>query len=246
MRWPRDFRRGRLYGVTQRGNNGQWIYIDKQDFLWALALMRKYAVRYAVLVHGWCLMHNHGHWIFEASDEESISNLMRDMQSQYSRYLNLKYRKRPWVLLGKLGTKKPRGFTRYLRSGPVNWTPRFDSEWLADSAGLASFLRYIELNPVRAKLCKRPERWAWSSAAAHLAGTDEEGLLCLDRWRELFGAPSKIEEVWREYLNGPIVEEKANALRIRTWTGSVHNRPRGWVAPECTMSAGSSPAPMSG
>jgi len=37
MRWPRDFRRGRLYGVTQRGNNGQWIYIDKQDFLWALA-----------------------------------------------------------------------------------------------------------------------------------------------------------------------------------------------------------------
>jgi len=73
-----------------------------------------------------------------------------------------------------------------------------------------------------------------------------EGLLCLDRWRELFGAPSKIEEVWREYLNGPIVEEEANALRIRTWTGSVHNRRRGWVAPESTMSAGSSPAPMSG
>ena len=119
-------------------------------------------------------------------------------------------------------------------------------EWLQGSAGLANFLRYIELNPVRAKLCKRPARWAWSSAAAHLAGTDEEGLLCLDRWRELFGAPAKIEEVWREYLNGPIVEEKANALRIRTWTGSVHNRPRGWVAPESTISAGSSPAPMSG
>ena len=88
MRWPRDIRRGRLYGVTQRGNNGQWIYIDKQDFLWALALMRKYAVRYAVLVHGWCLLHNcvsgfGDHRIFEASDEESISNLMRDMQSQY-------------------------------------------------------------------------------------------------------------------------------------------------------------------
>ena len=146
MRWPRDFRRGRLYGVTQRGNNGQWIYIDKQDFLWGLTLMRKCAVRYAVLVHGWCLMHNHGHWIFEAADEESISNLMRDMQSQYSRYLNQRYRKRPWVLLGKLGTKKPRGFTRYLRAGPVNWAPRFDSEWLQGSAGLANFLRYIELN----------------------------------------------------------------------------------------------------
>ena len=114
---------------------------------------------------------------------------------------------------------------------------------------MANFLRYIELNPVRAKLCKRPERWAWSSAAAHLAGTDEQGLLCLDRWRELFGAKSKIEADWREYLDGPMVEAKAQALRIRTWSGSVHNRPRGWVTPVvavAAVSAGSSSAPLSG
>ena len=32
MRLPRDFRRGELYGVTQRGNNGQWVYLDNEDF----------------------------------------------------------------------------------------------------------------------------------------------------------------------------------------------------------------------
>ncbi len=247
MRWPRDFRRGRLYGVTQCGNNGRWVYVDKEDFRWALTLMRKCAARYAVLVHGWSLMQNHGHWIVEASDDESISNLMRDMQSQYSRYLNQKYKHRPWVLWGKLGSKKPRGFTRYLRSGPVNWIPRFHAEWLVDAAGLASFLRHIELNPVRAKLCKRPERWPWSSAAAHLAGSDEDGLLCLHRWRELFGDPARIVEDWSQFLIAPIVEAKAHALRIRTWTGCVHNRPRNWVAPAWTMTTGATgPAPMSG
>ena len=51
--------------------------------------MGRYAARYGVNVHGWGLMHNHGYWIFEASSEDSISNLMRDMQSCcYSRYLN--------------------------------------------------------------------------------------------------------------------------------------------------------------
>ena len=86
MRPVRDFRPQQLYGVTQRGNQGQWVYRDDQDFRKALDLMARFAARYGVNIHGWCLMHNHGHWIFEASSEDSISNLMRDMQSGYSRY----------------------------------------------------------------------------------------------------------------------------------------------------------------
>ena len=99
MRPERDFRPQQLYGVTQRGNQGQWVYRDDQDFRKALDLMERYLARYGVNIHGWCLIHNHGHWIFEASSEDSISNLMRDMQSCYSRYLNLKYQKQPWKLL---------------------------------------------------------------------------------------------------------------------------------------------------
>ena len=64
--------------------------------------MERYSARYGVNIHGWCLMHNHGHWIFEASSEDSISNLMRDMQSNYSRYVNRRYQKEPWKLLAPL------------------------------------------------------------------------------------------------------------------------------------------------
>jgi putative transposase len=34
-------------------------------------------------------------------------------------------------------------------------------------------VRYLAFNPVRAKLCQRPEDWPWSSARAHLSGRDD-------------------------------------------------------------------------
>jgi REP element-mobilizing transposase RayT len=242
MRANRDFRPLQLYGVTQRGNQGQWVYRDEEDFRQAVALMARYSKMHDVRVHGWCLMHNHGHWILEASTEESISNLMRDMQGRYSFFLNRKYRLTPWLLLGPLeGGVERRAYSDYRRAGPVNWAPRFDAEFL-DGAGFKAFLRYIELNPVRAKLARRAEDWQWSSAAAHFAGSDASGLLCLERWSTVFGNPSTIAEDWRVFVEGPGAEARANARRLRRWaTGSAWNRPMGWVAPVVVLRAGSPP-----
>ncbi|MBY0507390.1 MAG: transposase [Bryobacteraceae bacterium] len=105
-----------------------------------------------VRIHGWCLMHNHGHWIFEAARPDSIANLMRDMQSRYSHYLNVRYRETPWALIAPLFSgKNIADFASYLRTGPVNWTPRFDARHL-DAQGFREFLRYLENNPVKAGL----------------------------------------------------------------------------------------------
>ena len=53
------------------------------------------------------------------------------------------------------------------------WQGRFSSAPL-DEAHLLAGARYVELNPVRAHLAKTPQAWPWSSAAAHLAGRDDE------------------------------------------------------------------------
>jgi putative transposase len=219
------------------------IYRDDRDFAHALELMRKYAARYGVRIHGWCLMHNHGHWIFEASSAESISNLMRDMQSRYSYYLNRRYRTQPWLLVAPLKARPDRrGCSRYRKAGPVNWTPRFDAEPL-DGAGFRSFLRYLENNPVRARLAKRADDWRWSSAPAHFAGKDPDNLLCFDRWQDLFGDPETIAEKWRQFVDGPIQEERENADRLRRQaTGSPHNRPAGWFPPAAALTAASPPS----
>ena len=123
--------------------------------------VRDFATRYGVNIHGWCLMHNHGHWIFEASSEDSISNLMRDMQSGYSRYLNRRYRAQPWKLLAPLtlyGRRARKMFSPYWRAGPVNWSPRFDAMFL-DGAGFKMFLRYLENNRApQSAVTQRDER----------------------------------------------------------------------------------------
>ena len=145
---------------------------------------------------------------------EALSNVMRDMQGQYSRYLNQKYADRPDLLLAPLLGKRARAkFSKFLRAGPVNWAPRFDAVPL-DAAGFREFLRYIENNPVRAKLVKKAVNWEWSSAAAHCAGVDDGGRLCLDQWRHVFGNPAAIAAAWREYLEGPAEEVRRNAARL--------------------------------
>ena len=228
MRAIRDFRPQQLYGVTQRGNRGQWVYRDTEDFLKALSLMDRAGRKYEVRIHGWGLMHNHGHWIFEASSPESISNVMRDMQGQYSRYLNQKYAGQPDLLLAPLLGKRARAkFSKFLRAGPVNWTPRFDAVPL-DAAGFREFLRYVENNPVRAKLVKKAVNWEWSSAAAHCAGVDDGGRLCLDQWQHSFGQPALIAAAWREYLEGPAEEARRNTARLAAKL--PYNRPVGWLA----------------
>ena len=52
------------------------------------------------------------------------------------------------------------------------WQERFHS-FVMDEQHLLAAVRYVERNPVRARLCARPQDWPWSSAAAHLAGRED-------------------------------------------------------------------------
>ena len=127
-------------------------------------------------------------------------------------------------------------YSLYRRAGPVNWTPRFDAVFL-DGAGFKSFLQYVENNPVRAHMTKKATDWKWSSARAHCAGEDAGGVLCLDRWRHLFGNPAVAAAAWTEFLEGPAEEVRRNAGRRSV----PYNRVTGWVAPVVTRKAGSPP-----
>ncbi|HEY1606019.1 MAG TPA: hypothetical protein VGF77_10540 [Allosphingosinicella sp.] len=78
-----------------------------------------------------------------------------------------------------------KGWTGYL------WQGRFAS-YPMDEAHLMVAVRYVELNPVRAKLMKRAEEWPWSSARAHLTGKPD-GLTDL-------GALAGVHRNWRAML----------------------------------------------
>jgi putative transposase len=54
-----------------------------------------------------------------------------------------------------------------------------------DEQHLAAALRYVSLNPVRARLVERARDWRWSSTRAHLRGKDD-GLTALAPVRDRF------------------------------------------------------------
>jgi putative transposase len=81
-----------------------------------------------------------------------------------------------------------------------------------DERYLLRAARYVELNPVRAKLCRMPWRWRWSSAAAHVAGA-EDGVVRVAPLLE------RVKD-WREYLRAPLeAAEEELALLSDLWAG---------------------------
>jgi len=101
---------------------------DKEKFLKILAdVCREYKFN----IHSFCLMNNHYHLLVE-NQRENLSSGMRQINSQYASYFN----------------------KRYQRVGHL-WQDRFKSWFVFDENYLFTLFRYIELNPVKAKMCER-------------------------------------------------------------------------------------------
>jgi len=98
------------------------------------------------------------------------------------------------------------------RSGHL-WQGRFYSCAL-DARCFRLAMKYIELNPVRARLRRKPWRYEWSSAAAHVDEQAESDVLNLRKWYRRISA-----EKWRADLAEGLTEVEMDRLRLRTHTG---------------------------
>jgi putative transposase len=90
------------------------------------------------------------------------------------------------------------------------WQGRFAS-FVIDKQYLLSAARYVELNPVRARRVRRPEKYRWSSAAAHLRGQDD----VLVKVAPLLG----LVPDWQGFLNSGLNEDELARLRRHDRTG---------------------------
>ncbi|NQT50537.1 transposase, partial [bacterium] len=90
------------------------------------------------------------------------------------------------------------------------WQGRFAS-FPMDEAHLHLATRYIEWNPVRARVCRAPWRYRWSSAAAHVVGRDD-GLVKVAPLLKAFGD-------WREFLRSGLTDEEMETLRRHERSG---------------------------
>ncbi len=100
------------------------------------------------------------------------------------------------------------------RRGPGGlWQNRFYSCAL-DAQHTSVALRYVERNPVRAGLVDLVGSYRWSSASAHLDGSDPRGLLDMSFWEEQGG-----RECWHTLLASPEELLEIRMLQRGTFTG---------------------------
>jgi len=133
--------------VIQRGNNRQVCFADEDDFACYLNWLEMYSTKYQVVIHAWVLMTNHVHLLCTPNAEGAISLMMQSLGRQYVRYFNQKYQ----------------------RSGTL-WEGRFRSCLIESEVYLLTVYKYIELNPVRAKMVTSPAEYNWSSYKMNALG----------------------------------------------------------------------------
>jgi putative transposase len=140
---------GHPHHVTQRGNGRGRTFFGDHDYALYRDLLAANCRAAGVEVWAWCLMPNHVHLILVPSDPDGLRRALARVHRHYAGVIQ----------------------ARRKRSGHF-WQGRFGAVAM-DEEHLVAALRYVSLNPVRARLVARAEDWRWSSTRAHLRGKDD-------------------------------------------------------------------------
>ncbi len=181
---------GFAHHITQRGNNRDAVFFVDDDRRVYLQLLKEQAGKYGLEMIGYCLMSNHVHIVATPHAEDSLAKAIGRTHFRYTQYINRFHR----------------------RSGHL-WQGRFYSCAL-DERHFWLAMRYVELNPVRARLCRKPWRYEWSSAAVHVDAGAKSELLDLSRWYDMISAAQ-----WRQRLAFGVSDSEIGRLRSSTYTG---------------------------
>ena len=133
-----------IYHVMVRGINRQAIFEDDEDRDKFIDILEKLMLEGSAAMLGYCLMSNHVHLLLREG-KDPLDRTLKRIGVPYAFYFNRKY----------------------ARSGHL-FQDRFKSEPIYDDAHLATVIRYVHMNPVKAEIVKSPEDYQLSSFRAYL------------------------------------------------------------------------------
>lgn len=166
LRVARNVFAGVPHHVTQRGNRRENVFFSDEDRRFYLDWLGRYCRKHSVEILAYCLMPNHVHLVLVPEHKEGLERALKPLHMRHAQRIN---RKRNWH--GHL------------------WQGRFFSSAL-DHTYLWAALRYVERNPVRARMVRRAENYRWSSAAAHCKSRTDALLTKRSYWVKQLGAVS--------------------------------------------------------
>jgi putative transposase len=174
--------------LVHRGHNRRDVFRNDGDRNAYLGTLQEFRTELKLKVYGYCLMTNHVHLIVDPGDDPSnLGRLMKRLAARHTRRMNHVEQ----------------------RSGTL-WNGRFKCSPIETDRYLLTCLRYVDRNPVRAKIVGRPEEFRWSSYRAK-AGLIECDWLDTDPCTaDLADSVARCQERYREF-----VAQSENELELK-------------------------------
>ena len=185
-RIARQLQHGYCYHVLNRGNGKARLFLDRADYRAFVELLAGMKARYEIGLLAFCLMPNHFHLVLQARAAGAVSAAMQWAQTSYVSRFRAKYASSGHIFQG-----------------------RFKSFPIQNDEHLVTVMRYVERNPVRAKLVERATDWSWSSARWRSGA---------DHW--LDESPVDLGNDWAAFVNAPQTSAEIASLRSSVTRGA--------------------------
>ena len=192
----RLFLPGLSHHVRHRGNNGSHVFRDDEDRHRYLELLAESARKYEVDVYSYCLMTTHTHAVVEAHQPDALPRMMQSLGRGYVRYFN----------------------RRHHRTGTL-WEGRYRAGLIGTDYHWWNCLRYVEMNPVAARMVSCPDAYRWSSYRAHARGEANPLLASHPLFQQLAPDAASRAAKWASLCNEPLSEHDLAEIRRATRRG---------------------------
>ena len=187
--------------IVVRGNNKQIIFAEEDDFQAYINAMAESLIATETKLHAYVLMSNHVHLLVSAMIPENISKLIQGIGRKYVPYFNHKY--------GRTGTI---------------WEGRFKASSIDSDQYMLACYRYIEMNPVRAKMVNAPADYKWSSYGGNALGHPSKVLSPHDLYLALGKTEASRQAAYRslfsDVMNHAVLQDIRDCLQTGTPLGN--------------------------
>lgn len=189
--------------IVQRGHNRQVVFAEQRDFERYLETLATFKGVFGVKVYAYCLMTNHVHLLLVPETIAGLAQLMKRLAGRQTRHHNR--------LEGRRGTL---------------WESRYKSSPVDSDDYLLACTRYIELNPLRARMVAAPEDYRWSSCRYHLGLARCDWLDSDPAYLALGETRAMREERYRAFLHAAIPDGEWTLIREAVQRGQLTGRER--------------------
>jgi len=178
-----------IYHVFNRGNDRQHLFLEEQDYKYFLEQLLTAKKRLQATIYHYCLMSNHFHLLVRVVKGQDLPRMMHFTQLGYARYFKKKYHSVGHVFQERFRSPRIPEESYYLQCG-----------------------RYIERNPVKARLCQKAEDYRWTSARYYVNSIFDPLVTPNMYYEQMGSTPKERQESYRRFVSidepyGHIVEE---------------------------------------